>query len=197
MAPIKQHPLSDEDDPRPATAFRITINGKPYCETDDLTTVTMVVDEVRGHAERRVTLYASGSEGPLRWMTADLAAGDRIAIEIVDAVAEEESAEALACDFCGRAIHAVHVLVQGTDGNICDLCIERLSTSVRNDSALPVGASFSDDSSDSCAFCGKAAPDIAAVIMHNSAAICAQCLRSVDDMMSERASSETVDENET
>jgi hypothetical protein len=67
--------------------FRITINGQPFRETTDLTTATIVVEELRRRVERRITLYASGHEGHLQWMTANLTVGDRIVIQIVGAVA--------------------------------------------------------------------------------------------------------------
>jgi hypothetical protein len=176
--------VSDED-LRARTAFRITINGEPFCEAEDLTTVTMAVDQVRGQNEQRITLYANANEGHLQWMTASLGVGDQIVIEVVDAVAEGES-EPLHCDFCGRDVHDVSILVQGKTGSICDQCITGFSTAVHKGSALPVGASFSNDSESPCRFCGKAPPAIAAVVMRNGAAVCAECLRTGADILGER-----------
>ena len=67
--------MSDED-LRARTAFCISINGESFCEAEDLTTVTMAVDQVRGQDEQRITLYASANEGHLQWMTASGSATD-------------------------------------------------------------------------------------------------------------------------
>ena len=176
--------MSDED-LHTRTAFRITINGEPFCEAEDLSTVTMAVDDLRGRAEQRVTLYASASEGPLQWMTANFSIGDQIVIEVVDAAAEGEP-EPLQCDFCGRDVHEISTLVQGKAGSICDLCITGFSTAVHKGSALPVGASFRDDSELPCRFCGKAPRAGTAVVVRNGAAICAECLRTGADILGDR-----------
>jgi ClpX C4-type zinc finger len=149
--------VSDED-LRARTAFRITINGEPFCEAEHLTTATIAVDEVRGQDEQRITLYANANEGHLQWMTASLGIGDQIVIEVVDALTERES-EPQHCDFCGRDAHDVSILVQGQTGSICDQCISGFSTAVHKGSALPVGASFSNDSDSPCRFCGGTTSD--------------------------------------
>jgi glucokinase len=186
--------VSDED-LRARTAFRITINGEPFCEAEDLTTATMAVDEVRGQDEQRITLYANANEGHLQWMTASLGIGDQIVIEVVDALTERES-EPQHCDFCGRDAHDVSILVQGQTGSICDQCISGFSTAVHKGSALPVGASFSNDSDSPCRFCGKAPPAITAVVMRNGAAVCAECLRAGADMLGERPNRSPLNETE-
>lgn len=137
--------MSEDEDLRPTGAFRISINGEPYCESDDLTTLTMVVDDVRRRAHQRITLYATASRGPLRWMTSDLGVGDKIVIEIVDAAVEQPS-EPPHCDFCGRDMFDVSTLVQGESGNICDLCIAAFSKAVHDGSAFPLGTSLRDES---------------------------------------------------
>ena len=175
--------MSDEDQ-RARTAFRITINGEPFCETEDLTAVTMAVDEVRGQDAERITLYANAAEGHLQWMTASLGVGDQISIEVVDAIADGES-EPQRCDFCASDVHDVSILVQGKTGSICDQCISGFSTAVHRGCALPVGASFNNTSDSPCRFCGKAPPAITAVVMRNGAAICAECLRTVADILQE------------
>ena len=170
--------------PPAAPVFRITINGEPFCEADDLTTATIVVEELRRRVERRITLYATGCEGRLQWMTANLTVGDRIVIEIADAVAASQL-NAQQCDFCGRDAHDVYAVIRGPAGSICDACITTFSAAVQkgSPSALPSGAAFRDDSTLSCRFCGKAPPAIAGVVMQNGAAICAECLRSGADML--------------
>ena len=175
--------MSDEDS-RTRMAFRITINGEPFCEAEDLTTVTMAVDELRRRAEQRVTLYASASEGHLQWMTANFGIGDQIVIEVVDAAAEGES-EPLRCDFCGLDVHEVSTLIQGKAGSICNLCITGFSTAVHKGSALPVGASFREDSGLACRFCGRV-PTANAVVVRNGAAICPECLRTGADILGEK-----------
>ena len=167
-----------------APVFLITINGKAFCEADDLTTATIVVEELRRRVERRITLYASGHEGRLHWMTANLTVGDRIVIEIADAMARSQL-KPRKCDFCGRDAHDVHALVRGPAGSICDICIATFSAAVHKGTPLPAEASFRDDSTLSCRFCGKAPPAIAGVVMQNGAGVCAECLRSCADMLAD------------
>ena len=155
----------------------------------------MAVDELRGREEQRITLYANANEGPLQWMTASLGVGDQIVIEVIDAVSQEES-EPHHCDFCGRDAHEVSVLVQGKTGSICNVCITALSTAVHKGKALPVGASFRDDSDSACRFCGKAPPAVSAVVLRNGAGVCAECLRTAADILEERPRSNPLGEPE-
>jgi hypothetical protein len=111
--------MSDED-LHTRTAFRITINGEPFCEAEDLTTVTMAVDELRGRAD----------------------------------------------------------------------------TAVHKGSALPVGASFLDDSGLPCRFCGKPPRTGTAVVVRNGAAVCAECLRTGADILGDRPNRSPVSETE-
>jgi hypothetical protein len=144
----------------------------------------MTVDEVRGQHAQRITLYANANEGHLQWMTASLGVGDQIAIEVVDASADVES-ESLRCDFYGRDVQDVSVLVQGPTGSICDQCIRGFGTAVHKGSGLPAGASFIGDSDSPCRFCGKAPPAITALVKRNGATICAECLRTGADILEE------------
>ena len=178
--------MDEDDDTRPPTTLRVSINGEPYCDGEDFTTITMAVDEVSRRAERRITLYASGGDGHLKWMTADLTAGDQIVIEIVDAAAERRS-EPPHCDFCGRDVFEARTLLHGTTGSICDVCIMEFSTAVHRAGPLPIGASFRGAPALPCRFCGKEPPAIEGVVMRNGAAICAECLRTSADLLSDRS----------
>jgi hypothetical protein len=172
--------MSDEEPPA-RSAFRITINGQPFCEADDLATVTMAVEDVRARNGQRISLYANEHEGPLHWMTACLGVGDRIVIEVVDATVE--AGEPPRCDFCGREAVEVSAVVQGQAGSICDLCVSGFSAAVHKGDTLPTGASFRDDSISTCRFCGKAPPAIGGVVVRNGAALCAECLRTAADIL--------------
>ena len=85
-------------------AFEITINGKPYCESEDITVLTMVVEEIQRRGGQRISLHASGaSEGPLQFLAANLGVGDEIVVRIVEASEGAESGPAGAPSAAGRS----------------------------------------------------------------------------------------------
>jgi hypothetical protein len=164
--------------------FRITVNEKGFCESDDLTAFTMVVEDLRNSDEQRVSLHAQAGDGPLQWLAANLKVGDTVKIEVVDLVAAAESEhEELACGFCARDVHAVRNLIQGQDVAICDGCTMAFSEAVKAGGRLPTAATIQDDPKWVCAFCNKAAARMAGVIVRNAAAICPECLSACNDIL--------------
>ncbi len=170
----------DDPDVQPQKAFRISINGEPFCEADDLTTVTMVVDRLRQGA-RRITLYARANEGPLEWMTADLDTGDQVVIEIVDVASADEAP--MRCDFCNRTVHDVSRLIASTSTRICDGCVTAFSGRLRGGGDLPAGTSIQDQTDMACGFCATAPPAVHGLIVSEAAAICPECLRTAADLI--------------
>ena len=161
--------------------FQISINGKPYCESDDITTVTMVAEEIRRDA-CRISLHAGGSETSLQWLAADLKAGDEIVIRVVE-FEEPEFTGPSGCSFCGREIHEVLRLIQGRSAAICDACIRGFSAAVKNGTELPLGASLRDEPEWVCGFCGNQPGNIPGVVVRNGAALCPECLRACSDVL--------------
>jgi hypothetical protein len=61
-------------------AFQISINGRKYCESEDISVLTMVAEEIQRRQAFRISLHAGGPDSPLQWLTANLRVGDEIAI---------------------------------------------------------------------------------------------------------------------
>lgn len=164
--------------------FRITINDSAFCESDDLTAFTMVVEDLRSPGEQRVSLHAQAGDGPLQWLAAHLKVGDSVQIDVVDLLAENESQNVdLACGFCGLDTHAVTNLIQGQSASICDLCTVTFSEAVGGGGRLPTGAAFRDEPEWACGFCSRAATALAGVVVRNGAAICPECLSACRDLV--------------
>jgi hypothetical protein len=161
--------------------FQISINGKPYCESDDITAVTMVAEEI-GREACRISLHAGSNEASLQWLAADLKAGDEIIIRVLE-VQELEFTGPPGCSFCGREIHDVSLLVQGPSASICDRCITGFSAAVKNATELPLGASLRDEPEWVCGFCGTQPGNIPGVVVRNGAALCPECLRACFDIL--------------
>ena len=167
------------------------MNEKGFCESDDLTTFTMVVEDLRNSEEQRVSLHAQAGDGPLQWLAANLKIGDTVKIEVVDLVAGAESEnEEFACGFCGRDMHAVRNLIQGQDVAICDGCTMAFSEAVRTGGRLPTGAIIQDEPKWVCGFCSKVAAGMAGVIVRNAAAICPECLSACNDILQDSSNGE-------
>ena len=164
--------------------FRISVNGQAFCESEDITVFTMVVDDVRRSDERRISLHARAGEGALQWLAANLKVGDEIRVQIVDRK-EEELSEPLACGFCGRAAHDVSMIVKGTSAAICDGCAVSMSDAVGSGGLLPVGAAIRGEPTWACGFCGQHPGNVPAVVVRNGAAVCPECLRACSDIVSE------------
>ena len=169
----------------PMVGFKITVNGKSYCESDDISALTMVAEEIRRGTAYRVSLHAAAGDAPLQWLAADLKIGDEIVIRVVDMSEVEETP--LACSFCNRAVHEVSTLVQGPDKAICDRCIRSFSTAVKNASELPAGASIRDEPEWNCGFCSNRPSTTGGVVVRNGAAVCPECLRVGSDILDESA----------
>ena len=165
-------------------AFKVTINGRPYCESEDITAITMVVEEVRRGSGHRVSLHASAGEGPLIGLAAGFAIGDEVVVRIVDA-ADLEHADPLGCNFCGRSAHDVSNLVQGPSTAICDRCISTLGIAVGTGDRLPAGASIRDEPEWACGFCASQPGNVPGVVVRNGAAICPECLRACTDILAD------------
>ena len=99
--------------------FKITVNGKTYCESDDISALTMVVEQIKRRRGYRISLHAGSGDAPLQWLEADLKRGDEIVIRVVD-MSESEKGPPPACSFCARAVHEVSSLIQGPATAICD-----------------------------------------------------------------------------
>jgi hypothetical protein len=169
------------------SAFRISINGKPWFDSDDLTTLTMAVEELRRNPRPRVSVHAAAGEGPMQWLDADLKAGDTIVIEVLEHVEEEQGEEEtspLMCAFCGRASHDVEYLLESRSTRLCSACVSDFGAALGHNGALPLGASFRDEPDWACGFCGKRPKDVPGVIVRNGAAICPQCVHACADMLS-------------
>lgn len=164
--------------------FKITVNGKRYCESDDISVVTMVAEHIRRRSGYRISLHAGSGDGPLQWLAADLKVDDEIVIRVTD-MSEIEEGPSPACSFCARPVHEVSKLIQGPDTAICDGCIKSLSTAVRNATELPAGASIRDDPDSTCGFCSNQPSNAVGVIVRNGATICPECLRVCSDMVAE------------
>jgi len=164
-------------------AFRVSINGKPYCETEDITAITLVAELMNRRNRDRVTLHASSADDrTLQWLNAQLGVGDEIQVRIIDA-SEIVDSSPTGCNFCGRSIHELENLVQGTDVAICNHCVTAFAATVKNGTHLPLGASIRDDSERSCGFCRKQPGDVPGVVVRNGAAICPECLRACSDII--------------
>jgi len=166
--------------------FRITVNGKTYCESDDISAITMVAEQIRRRSGYRISLHAGSGDSPVQWLDADLKIGDEIVISVVD-LSEIEEGPPQTCSFCARAVHDVSSLIVGPAAAICDSCIRSLSTAVRNASELPLGASIREEPDWKCGFCSNGPANTGGVIVRNGAAVCPECLRVCSDMLGESA----------
>jgi len=163
--------------------FQISINGKTYHESEEITVLTMIVEEVRRRMEPRISLHAgSAGEGALQWLKPNLGVGDEIVIRIVE-TAEQEDSESLMCSFCGREAHEVSNLIAGQSAFICDGCIQGFGSALRDGTALPLGASIRDEYEWACGICDKHPGAIPGVIVRNGAAICPECLHACSDIL--------------
>lgn len=164
------------------SAFRISINGKPWFDSDDLTTLTMAIEELRRNPRPRVSIHAAAREGPMRWLDADLRTGDTIVIEVVEEDGTPETAP-LACSFCGRASHEVDQLLESRSTRVCGVCVADFGAALSGGAALPVGASFRDEPEWACGCCGRRPKEVPGVIVRNGAAICPQCVHASADVL--------------
>lgn len=163
--------------------FRITINDDEFCEADNLTAFTMVVED-RSREEQRVSLHAQAGDSPVQWLAAHLKVGDVVKIEVVDFAAEAEGNEpALACGFCGRDPHAVSHLLTGPKASICDKCLQSFSIALSTSGSLPVGAAFRDEPQWECGFCSRPATAVDGLVVRNASAICPECLSACKDLI--------------
>jgi len=165
-------------------AFQITINGQKYCESEDISVLTMVVEEIRRRDALRISLHAGGPDSALQWLTGNLRVGDEITIRIVD-TSEFEATGPSACSFCAREVHEASTVVQGHTAAICDSCITNFSTAVKNGTELPVGASMRDEPTWICGFCHNQPGNVAGVVVRNGSAVCPECLRTCAELAHE------------
>ena len=163
--------------------FEISINGKRYCESEDITILTLVAEEIQRRAGHRISLHTrTAAEGPLQQLAANLGVGDEIAVRIVD-VLDDDKSDPQGCTFCGRDVHDVSDLVQGPAAAICDRCVLEFSHALKNGSTLPVGGSIRTEPEWVCGFCAKQPGSIPGVVVRNGAAVCPECLRACSDIM--------------
>jgi hypothetical protein len=171
-------------------AFQIAVNGKPYCESEDITAFTMVVEQVR-RGDSRISLHASAGESPLQWLSANFSIGDEVTVRIIDA-ADLVDQEPRVCNFCGRNAHDVRSMVQGGSVTICDGCINGLGGALKSGTPLPLGALIREETEWTCGFCRKAPGEIPGVIVRNGAAICPECLRACADILTDSPDRDTL-----
>jgi len=164
--------------------FRITVNGNTYCESDDVSALTMVAETVARRSGYRISLHAGSGDAPVQWLTADLKIGDEIVIRVVD-LSEAEQGPPLGCSFCGREVHDVSTLVHGPAAAICDDCIQGFSTALRTSTQLPTGASIRGESEWRCGFCSNQPTNTGGLVVRNGAAVCPECLRACSDILTE------------
>ena len=158
-------------------AFEITINGKPYCESEDITVLTMVVEEIQRRGGQRISFARQRRERrAVAVLAANLGVGDEIVVRIVEASEGAESGPP-GCAFCGREIHDAHTLVVGQSKGICDLCIAGFSEAVKHGTELPLGASIRDEPQWVCDFCASLPGTIRASSCGTARAVCPECLR--------------------
>jgi ClpX C4-type zinc finger protein len=165
-------------------AFEITINGTQYAESEEITAITVVTDQIGGRKSDRVSVHGQTSEGRIQWLDAHLSIGDEIRIRIADAT-DGTSSEPTGCSFCARELAEVTKLIQGMTVAICNDCTNHFALSLKEGVALPLGASIHDDPRETCGFCGQGSPDVAGVVVRNGSAVCAQCVRSCEDLFNE------------
>lgn len=156
----------------------IFVNGRPFCEADDLSTVTLSVEE-RHDDSCRITLHAAEGERAVQWLTAALAAGDEVVIRAVEATAAEGGPPP--CGFCGRSANDVRSLVCGGSSAICDDCAGSLGAAVAQGTALPLGAVFGGAQA-RCGFCDRDSAAAGGIVARNGAGICGECLRACEDV---------------
>jgi len=170
------------------TGFKITVNGKTYCESADVSTVTMVAEERPRRGGCRISLHAGSADAAMQWLAADMKVGDEIVIQVIEAPEpeSEEQPESLGCSFCGRDAYDVSCLVRGPAAAICGECIRGFSMAVRGGAGLPAGAVIRDSPDAVCGFCSNRpgnVPGVPGVVVQNGAAVCPECLRACSDML--------------
>jgi ClpX C4-type zinc finger len=166
--------------------FQITINGRPCFDSDDITALTLVAEELRRREGERISLHASGGDDSMQWLAANLKIGDEITVQIVDA-SEKLNSFPMACSFCGKDQHEVSNLVAGEKVLICGQCISDFSEALTIQKQLPIGAAIRNEPSWACGFCNNSPGIIPGVIVRNGAAICPECLRVGSDILSEQS----------
>jgi len=164
--------------------FQIKINGEPYFDSDEITALTLVAEEIRRRKGLRISLHASAGNDSLQRLAANLKVGDEITVQIVDSSEQLDSIPD-ACSFCGREWQEVSNLVKGETVTICDRCVSAFSEAVTTQKELPIGTAIRDESSWACGFCKNSPDIIPGVIVRNGAAICPECLRACSDILSE------------
>ena len=144
--------------------FEIRINGDVYAESDEMTAVTVVSEQVTGRESDRVTVHGQSVDGRIQWLDSHLSIGDEIRITIVE-TASTNTETPTGCSFCGREMVDIGRLIQGRTVSICDNCAIRFAESLRSSSALPMGTSVHDDPKRGCDLCGRHGHDVAGLLV--------------------------------
>lgn len=161
------------------SAFRVSVNGRPWFDSDDLTSLTMAVEALKRSRTPRISLHASARGGAMQWLDAELQPGDAITIDVLDQpVADVVSG----CSFCGRQVDDTPSLVGSRTIQICRPCVDDFAAALGQNAPLPEGASFRDDPELACGICGRHPKDIPGVIFRHDAAICPQCVHACVDL---------------
>jgi hypothetical protein len=125
------------------------VNGEQRSRGDNVTAVTLVSERVGRRPYDRVSLHVREGESPEREVhhfSSDLAAGDEIAIRLLDdADGQAQASAPEACSFCARDLHHLHSLVAGSKVAICDGCISAFEAVIRQGASLPLGTFVQDD----------------------------------------------------
>ena len=156
----------------------IHVNGQPFCETADLATVTMTVEQ-RTDESCRITLDAAEGDRAVQWLTAALRAGDEVVLRAVES--SEIDAAPPVCGFCGRDANDVQSLITGSGGAMCDQCARAIGAAVGRGTPLPLGAVFGGPDA-TCGFCRREASAAGGVVVRNGVGICGECLRACEEV---------------
>lgn len=165
-------------------AFEILINGTRYGESEDISAVTVVAEQIPRRPSERVTVHGQSVDGQIQWLDSHLSIGDEIRIRVIEASGSRANVPS-GCNFCGRGTSEIARLILGRAVAVCDNCTSRFASSLKSGSALPIGASIHDDPKRGCDFCGQHGHDVGGLIVRNAATICPECVHSCEDLFAE------------
>jgi hypothetical protein len=133
-----------------------------------------IADEL-GLSHQRVHQIVEGAGGGRRWRK------------------RKDDGEARTCSFCGRPQRKARRLVGGPGIFICERCIDLaenvLSTQSQAETPLGVLAAISEKKTrERCSFCGKRRAEVSGLASTGEVAICSECLKLCDEIVTERLS---------
>jgi hypothetical protein len=131
------------------------------------------IAEELGLSHQRVHQIVEGAGGGRRWRK------------------RKDDGEARTCSFCGRPQRKARRLVGGPGVFICERCVTLaegvLATESKAETPLGVLAALSDEKTrERCSFCGKRHAEVSALASTGDVAICEECLKLCDEIVTER-----------